>query len=86
VVYNIYTSDFKRRFKWLRPELFGAALKNDLKEDAASLLTVLARAGAWNAERDTKLQALLSLLTQRHPKDKVLVFSQFADTVNYHQL
>ena len=83
VVYNIYTSDFKRRFKWLRPELFGAALKNDLKEDAASLLTVLARAGAWNAERDTKLQALLSLLTQRHPKDKVLVFSQFADTVNY---
>jgi superfamily II DNA or RNA helicase len=83
VVYNIYTSDFKRRFKWLRPELFGAALKNDLKEDAASLLTVLARAGAWNAERDAKLQALLSLLTQRHPKDKVLVFSQFADTVNY---
>ncbi|MBU0985320.1 MAG: SWF/SNF helicase family protein, partial [candidate division Zixibacteria bacterium] len=82
-VYNTYASHFKRRFKWLRPELFDDALRKDLKNDAGALMVVLERAGAWDAERDTKLKALLSLLTQRHPNNKVLVFSQFADTVDY---
>ena len=82
-VYNTYASHFRRRFKWLRPELFDDALGKDLKNDASSLMAVLKRAGAWDAERDTKLKVLLSLLTQRHPKNKVLVFSQFADTVDY---
>ena len=82
-VYNTYASHFRRRFKWLRPELFDDALGKDLKNDAGALMAVLERAGAWDAERDTKLQALISLLTQGHPKDKVLVFSQFADTVDY---
>ena len=82
-VYNSYFSKFKRRFKWLQPGLFDDALRMDLKSDASSLMVVLQRAGAWDAERDTKLQALLSLLNERHPKNKVLIFSQFADTVDY---
>jgi hypothetical protein len=82
-VYNTYASHFRRRFKWLRPELFDDALGQDLKNDAGALMAVLDQAGAWDAEKDTKLKALLSLLDQRHPKDKVLVFSQFADTVDY---
>jgi len=82
-VYNTYASQFKRRFKWLRPELFDDGLREDIRSDALSLLKVLDRAGAWDAGRDAKLHALLSLLTQRHPKEKVLIFSQFADTVDY---
>ena len=82
-VYNTYASQFRRRFKWLSPELFDGALGRDLKNDAYSLMAILERAGAWDAERDTKLKALLALLTQRHSRDKVLVFSQFADTVEY---
>ena len=34
-------------------------------------------------EKDAKLNALEALLTQSHPEDKVLVFTQFADTVRY---
>jgi len=82
-VYNTYFAHFRRRFKWLQPELFDDALRKDLKNDASALMAVLERAEAWDAERDTKLQALLSLLTRRHPMNKVLVFSQFADTVDY---
>lgn len=39
--------------------------------------------GQWDADRDAQLAALIKLLTQTHPQEKVLVFSQFADTVRY---
>lgn len=82
-VYETYVAHFRRRFKWLKPELFDENLAGDLSKDAKALLKVLKKAGNWDAKRDTKFQALVSLLTKQHPGDKVLVFSQFADTVNY---
>ena len=82
-VYKTYSSQFRRRFKWLRPELFTAVLAKDLAKDANALMGVLQHTGAWDPSRDTKLQALLALVTDRHPGDKVLLFSQFADTVDY---
>lgn len=82
-VYKAYASQFRRRFKWLSSELFVASLAKDLREDAASLMDVLQHAGAWAPDRDAKLKALVTLLKRQHPKEKVLVFSQFADTVEY---
>jgi hypothetical protein len=46
-------------------------------------MKVLKDAGTWDADRDTKLQALLELVQNRHPDQKILLFTQFADTVNY---
>ncbi len=83
VIYDTYATHFRRRFKWLRPGLFDDSLGEDLRKDAESLMKVLKNAGAWDANRDAKLQALVELLAKQHPKDKVLVFSQFADTVDY---
>ncbi len=82
-VYGTYWSQFRRRFKWLKPELFDDNLADDLRKDAKSLLNVLRKAGDWDAKFDAKFQALLALLTKQHPNDKVLIFSQFADTVAY---
>jgi superfamily II DNA or RNA helicase len=82
-VYGQYAGPYRRRFKWLRPTLFNADLKKDLLTDALNLLTVLTKCGTWNANRDAKLAALVNLLTQQHPSEKVLVFTQFADTVRY---
>ncbi len=82
-VYALYTTQFRKRFKWLRPALFVPALAKDLRADAESLLTVLSRVGPWDAAKDTKLQALVKLLTKQHPTEKVLLFSQFADTVDF---
>jgi hypothetical protein len=82
-VYDLYTRQFKSRFKWLRPDLFVPSLGKDLAADAASLLKVLTRCGDWNPDTDAKLEALFTLLTKVHPNDKVIVFTQFADTVHY---
>ena len=82
-IYATYATQFKRRFKWLRPALFVQALAGDLRSDAAGLLRVLHKCGEWNADKDAKLNALLQLVTEKHPNEKVLVFTQFADTVRY---
>lgn len=82
-VYKTYSNQFYRRFKWLKPELFNDVLAKDLRKDVKALMSVLKKAGGWDPKLDTKLQELLTLLTKKHAKDKVIVFSQFADTVNY---
>ena len=48
-----------------------------------ALLGILQRYGAWDPAHDAKLDALHALLTETFPDRKVLVFSQFADTVDY---
>ena len=82
-VYGVYAGRFKRRFSWLRAALFKKALAKDLQSDAASLFAVHKLCSDWSASADAKLGALVDLVTKKHPKEKVLVFSQFADTVDY---
>ena len=47
------------------------------------MLSLLKKHGEWKPENDTKLDALQKLLTETYADKKVLVFSQFADTVSY---
>jgi superfamily II DNA or RNA helicase len=82
-IHERYAKQFRRRFKWLRPTLFEDSLAKDLRADAKALMKVLKSAGAWNPYRDAKLAALVDLLQKRHPKEKVLIFTQFADTVEF---
>jgi len=82
-VYKQYSTQFKTRFKWLRHDLFVPTLSKDLVADADRLLNVLKRCGDWKPDADAKLDALFALLTKQHPKEKVLIFTQFADTVRY---
>ena len=82
-IYGRYTAEYRRRFKWIRPDLFTDALAEDLASDAHLLIDILQSYGAWDAAADEKLNALENLLVQTHPIEKVLVFTQFADTVRY---
>lgn len=82
-IYAEYAGKYKRRFEWLRADLFVPTLADDLLRDARALITVLSRCGEWNAAADAKLNALTELLSRTHPTHKVLIFSQFADTVRY---
>ncbi|MEW6187286.1 MAG: helicase-related protein [Thermodesulfobacteriota bacterium] len=82
-VYETYATQLKNRFKWLRSDLFVKSLAKDLDEDALSLINLLLRCGDWDPKKDAKVEALYELLTKRHPKEKVLVFTQFADTARY---
>ena len=82
-IYAQYAGHYKRRFKWLRSTLFRADLERELRLDANALLNLLQNYGAWEPRRDAKLDALQTLVTKTYPDRKVLVFSQFADTVLY---
>ena len=82
-VYRQYATNGKNRFDWLRPNLFDQSLAENMRADAEALLKVLAKSGDWNAGQDTKLNVLHELIAKAHPKEKILIFSQFADTVRY---
>ena len=82
-IYEAYATTYKRRFRWLRPDLFLGDLTLHLQSDSDELLSILEEHGDWNPEHDAKLGALQQLLTKTFLKEKVLVFSQFADTVKY---
>ncbi|MBW4571891.1 MAG: NgoFVII family restriction endonuclease [Tolypothrix carrinoi HA7290-LM1] len=83
-IYTEYATRYKRRFKWLRSSLFDIKkLKRDLLTDAKALINMLQHCGEWNSKEDEKFAALVELLTKTHPNDKVLIFTQFADTVRY---
>ena len=82
-VYAEYQGRYKRRFKWLRSDLFRHSLERELQADSNALLGLLQTYGTWDPHHDAKLDALHALLTETFPDQKVLVFSQFADTVYY---
>ena len=86
--YQRYSTELKKRFKWLRPALFVKTLESDLRSDAHALIVILKKCGTWDASKDAKLDALEALVTKTYPNKKVLVFTQFADTLHYvtHQL
>ncbi len=84
LIYQEYKTRYQRRFKWLPSTLFDVKrLKKDLLADAKALINVLQSIGEWNSQKDEKMIALVNLLTQTHPTEKVLVFTQFADSVRY---
>ena len=82
-VYQQYATEYKKRFKWIRSTLFSARLMEHLAQDTQTLSELLHAQGQWEAALDHKWLALRRLLTKTHAKDKVLVFTQFADTARY---
>ena len=83
LIYILYATQFKQRFKWIGSALFKPSLAGHLAEDTAKLRSLLKTHGPWTTAGDRKLIELLDLIQNRHGKDKVLVFTQFADTARY---
>ncbi len=83
VVYDEYATRRRTSFKWLPAAIFKDDLAKDLRDDADALIDILDRYGSWDPDKDRKLDELERLLTIEHPDKKVLVFTQFADTVGY---
>ncbi len=81
--YDLLRHAHVRNFDWLRTDLFVPGLGEHLLQDAERLFSALKLSGAWEPERDEKLAELHKLLTQTHTDEKVIIFSQFSDTVNY---
>ncbi len=82
-VYAYYKEHAANRFKWIGAHHFIKDLAADLEKDAHALIKVLKNHGEWDPAKDRKLEMLRELLESRHQKEKVLVFTQFADTARY---
>lgn len=80
-VYKLYRNE--TRFDWIRAGFFEKRVKTLLIEDGRALLKILKIGKAWNATEDRQLNALHKLCTKKHAKEKILVFTQFADTADY---
>ncbi|MCX7002787.1 MAG: helicase-related protein [bacterium] len=82
-LYKAYATAQKKLFTWVRSNLFAPQLAEDLRRDADNLMKVFHKCPHWNPALDEKLKALHALLADTHAQKKVIVFSQFADTVEY---
>lgn len=82
-IYDLFSSTYKNRFDWISSQLFSCKLKDILISDSRDLLKILDLGKDWSAEQDRQLNALHKLITKKHGNEKVLIFTQFADTAKY---
>ena len=68
---------------WLPSRLFRKVLAKDLRERRPRAFSGTGAVQDWEAGKDGKLAVLRELLARQRPNDKVLVFTQFADTAVY---
>ena len=73
----------EKQFDWISADFFSNTLSKNLIEDGNKIIEILKIGKGWTAEQDRKLNALYELLSKKHKNEKVLVFTQFADTANY---
>lgn len=81
-IYDEYDKSAPHRFKWIKFNFFNSNLAKDLNSDVDSLLRVLSICGDWDDEKDNKLTKLKELLKEKK-NEKVLIFTQFADTAHH---
>ena len=81
--YDLYSGQYKNRFKWVDSKYFKPQLKKDLLKDNHALEQILEEAGEWISSDDEKLKELIKLINIEHKNDKILIFTQYADTANY---
>ena len=64
-------------------KIVDVSLIKDLLRDSLEIIEVLKIGEKWNPTEDRKLNALYQLVSEKHKNEKVLVFTQFADTAYY---
>jgi hypothetical protein len=72
--------------KWVNTTVFKTSLRKDLAKDNDTITTLLDRFGNWDSTRDSKINALVDLLSNDHAGEKVLIFTEYSDTAELHRL
>jgi len=82
--YKIFETQLSERFKWINSKIFDQnKLLKDLESDSSALLEILSNIKIWIPDLDRKLTVLYDLIMKQHKNEKVLIFTQFADTAEY---
>jgi superfamily II DNA or RNA helicase len=81
--YRELTKRLPASTKWLNSVVFKGSLVKDLRRDNDIITGLLNRFGSWDAAKDSKVSSLVDLLRDNHQGEKVLVFTEYADTAGY---
>lgn len=81
--YESLASKPRPKVKWVSPNLFTEQLFTDLETDTNALKALVSGFGDWSYTTDSKIKELHSLITKRHKNEKILIFTEYADTANY---
>ena len=81
--YKSLAESLPPKTKWVNTTVFKPTLRRDLVKDTETITWLLERFGYWDSTRDSKINALVDLLTNDHPGEKVLVFTEYSDTADY---
>lgn len=73
----------KNGINWIEPKFFTKKLKTHLLNDFKIIMKMFALCGDWEPMQDPKLNKLIETIEGKHRNDKVLVFTQYADTAVY---
>lgn len=68
---------------WIDPAFFTVDLEESLQHDTDILQSIVDEHGPWDPKQDSKIDALASLVANTHTGEKVIVFSEYADTADY---
>lgn len=68
---------------WIGADFFTPDLEEALQQDSDILQAIFDEHGPWDPARDSKADALAGLIAGAHNGEKVLVFSDYADTADY---
>jgi len=82
-LYDALRANPTHRTRWIRAALFGPSLSEALRADRQVLAGILDQVPRWDASADGKLDALFQLVSRDHPDEKVLIFTEYADTARY---
>lgn len=81
--YSTLQITLPKRTKWINSSVFKKTLQTDLVEDNRVISMLLDRFGPWVAAQDSKVAVLANLIRQDHGGEKILVFTEYADTAEY---
>jgi len=82
---NIYKimAAHPRKYKWIASKFFKSSLKIKLKKDAQLIMDILEKGKDWDATMDKQIDSFEHLCKIEHKGEKILLFTQFADTARY---
>lgn len=69
--------------EWVHPEIFTNSLRKDLDIDSNVLKQLLVKYGQVNEKNDSKLRILFETISSHYKSEKVLIFTEYADTAEY---
>ena len=68
---------------WVHAELFIKNLAKDILEDTQTLTNLVTSYGQVTEKNDSKIQALFDTIKSKYPNQKILIFTEYADTADY---